>query len=92
MAVITRGGLHLAFVEPGARDADGFLERHRSWMEECGANPGSIPKAVADCLCVAVRGVRKYRRTCRLLPARRLSGLAAGDFMRLFQRDDEAEL
>ena len=70
VAVITHSRLHLDAVPPDTRDADAFLASYRKWIadEHSGGFP-SLPKAIADCLCVAARETTRCARTCRFVSA-----------------------
>jgi hypothetical protein len=90
VAVVTHGGLRFDVVGLAGRDADDFLERHQTWMahEPDGAS-GALPKAIADCLCVAAREAKRYSRVCGFVPAEKVCNLSASDLI-AFLRDEKA--
>lgn len=78
VAVITHSRLHLDAIRPDPRDAEAFLASHRKWIAgEQAGGLHSLPKSIADCLCVAVRQASRCAATCRFIPAERVCALSA---------------
>ena len=78
VAVITHSRLHLDAVQPDTRDAGVFLTRYRKWMaDEHSSGFHSLPKSIADCLCVATRVTTRHAKTCRFIRANKASDLSA---------------
>jgi len=51
----------------------------------------SLPKAIADCLCVAARETTRHARTCCFVPAEEASNLSAGDLIALLYGEKVAK-
>jgi hypothetical protein len=91
LAVITNRRLHLDVVGPAVREADEFLARYRTRIaEQHNVVSRSLPKAIADCLCVAARETTRCARTCRFVPAEKASGLSADDLIALLYDETAA--
>ena len=92
VAVITHSRLHLNAVQPDIRDADAFLASYRKWIaDEHSGGFHSLPKSIADCLCVAARETTRYARTCRFVSAEKASILSAGGLIALLYGEKVAK-
>ncbi|MGQ9648725.1 MAG: hypothetical protein ACUVXJ_01280 [Phycisphaerae bacterium] len=84
VAVITYSRLHLDAVLPNTRDANAFLARYRTWMaDEHAGGFCSLPKSIADSLCVAARETTRHARPHGFIAAEEASGLSAGELIGL---------
>lgn len=91
VAVITHSRLHLNAVQPEMRDADAFLASYRKWIAD--EHPGglhSLPKSIADCLCVAARETTRCARTCRFVSAEKAGTLSAGGLIAMLYEETAA--
>lgn len=84
VAVITEHGLRLKAITPYVGSAEAFLATYRELCrEKTNAASTSLPKAVSDCLCVAVRQMSTYPHRYPFLPSDQVLGLSASDLIAL---------
>jgi hypothetical protein len=89
MAVITHSGLRLDVIGLSEGGADDFLARHRKWVaEEHNGVSRALPKAIADCLCVAARDVKRHAGTCSFVPVEKALEFSPSDLI-AFLRDEK---
>lgn len=89
--MITHSRLHLDSVQPDVRDADAFLASYRDWIaDEHSGGFHSLPKSIADCLCVAARETTKCARTCRFVSAEKACTLSAGGLIAMLYEEKAA--
>jgi len=93
VAVVTHSRLHLDAVQPDTRDAEAFLARYRKWIaDEHDGGFHSLPKSIADCLCVAARETKRCARTSRLVSAEKVCTLSPGDLIGILYGETTAGL
>ena len=91
LAVITHSRLHLNSVQPDMRDADAFLASYRKWIaDKHSGGLHSLPKPIADCLCVAAREATRCARTCRFVSAEKACTLSAGGLIAMLYKETAA--
>ncbi|MBP7937777.1 MAG: hypothetical protein KA354_24320 [Phycisphaerae bacterium] len=82
MAVITEAGLRLQRIEPDQRNAGAFLEGYRKLVGgQPDGSPRCLPKAIADCLCVAAHQMRRHPHKYRFMPLEQASRSSANDLL-----------
>jgi len=91
LAVITHSRLHFNAVQPDMRDADAFLASYRKWIaDEHTGGFHSLPKSIADSLCVAARETTRCARTCRFVSAEKACTLSAGGLIAMLYEETAA--
>jgi hypothetical protein len=92
VAIITHSRLHLDAVPPKVRDAEAFLRSYRKWIaEEHNDAAPSLPKSVADCLCVAAKETARRARPRGFITAETASRLSPGELIGLLYDEGAPE-